>query len=63
MRILGKLHQVADVMTQFLNRYSQIGKKGQRNLLRALMTSIASRLKSVIDEHINSLTYSDQAMI
>ena len=63
MRILGELHQVADVVTQFRNRYSQLGEKGPRDLLRALVASIASRLKSVIDEHTNSLAYSGQTMI
>ena len=63
MRILGELHQVADVVTQFRNSYSQIREKGQRDLLRALVASIASRLKSVINEHTNSLAYSGQTMI
>ena len=63
MRILEELHQVADVVTQFRNRYSQIGEKGQRDLLRALVASIASRLKFVIDENTNSLAYSGQTII
>lgn len=63
MRILGDLHHVAELVTQFRNRYSQIGEKGPRDLLRALVASIASRLKSVIDEHTNSLAYSGQTII
>lgn len=56
MRILGELHAVADVVTQFRNRYSQISEKGSRDLLRALAASIASRLKSMIDESTNEST-------
>ncbi|KAI4121680.1 MAG: hypothetical protein LQ338_006229 [Usnochroma carphineum] len=63
MRILGELHQVTYVVTQFRNRYSQIGEKGPRDLLQALVASIASRLKSIIDEYTNSLAYSDQTKI
>ena len=53
MRILGELHLVADVVTQFRNRYRQISEKGSRDLIRALAASIASRLKSMIDESTN----------
>lgn len=56
MRILGELHLVADVVTHFRNRYSQIREKGSRDLFRTLVASIASRLKSMIDESINEST-------
>lgn len=56
MRILGELHLVADVVTHFRNRYSQISEKGPRDLFRTLVASIASRLKSMIDESINEST-------
>lgn len=55
-RILGELPRIADLVTQFRNRYSQEeGDPGSRDLLRALVASMTSRLKSMIDEFTHLL--------
>ena len=58
MRILGELPKIADLVTQFRNRYSQEeGEEdpGSRDLLRALVASMRSRLKTMIDDFTHLL--------
>ena len=60
MRILGELSKIADLVTQFRNRYSQGEEEEEedassRDLLRALVASMTSRLKILIDEFTHLL--------
>ena len=59
MRILGELPRIADLVTQFRNRYSQEDEEDEdsssRDLLRALVASMTSRLKSMIDDFTHLL--------
>ena len=59
--ILGELPRIADLVTQFRNRYSQEDEEEEeedprsRDLLRALVASMTSRLKIMIDEFTHLL--------
>ena len=59
MRILGELPRIADLVTQFRNRYSQEDEEDEdlssKDLLRALVTSMTSRLKRMIDDFTHLL--------
>ena len=59
MRILGELARIADLVTQFRNRYSEEDEEDEesssRDLLRALVASMTSRLKSIIDDFTHLL--------
>ena len=59
MRILGELARIADLVTQFRNRYSEEDEEDEesssRDLLRALVASMTSRLKIMIDDFTHLL--------
>ena len=59
MRILGELARIADLVTQFQNRYSKEDKEDEesssRDLQRALLASMTSRLKNLIDDFTHML--------
>ncbi len=59
MRILGELPKIADLVTQFRNRYSHADEDEEdpssRDLLRALVASMTSRLKMMIDDFTHSM--------
>ena len=59
MRILGELARIADLVTQFRNRYSKEDKEDEesssRDLLKALLASMTSRLKILIDDFTHLL--------
>ena len=58
MRILGELPRIADLVTQFRNRYSgedEDKESSSKDLLRALVASMASRLKIMIDDFTHLL--------
>ena len=59
MRILGELARIADLVTQFRNRYSEEDgedeESSSRDLLRALVASMTSRLKTMIDDFTHLL--------
>lgn len=59
MLILGELPKITDLVTQFRNRYSQNDDEEEdpssRDMLRALVASMTSRLKRMIDEFTHLL--------
>ena len=58
MRIIGELARIADLVTQFRNRYSKEDEdeeSSSRDLLRALIASMTSRLKIMIDDFTHLL--------
>ena len=59
MRILGELARIADLVTLFRNRYSKEDKEDEesssRDLLKALLASMTSRLKIMIDDFTHLL--------
>ena len=57
MRILGELARIADLVTLFRNRYSkeEDEESSSRDLLKALLASMTSRLKIMIDDFTHLL--------
>ena len=58
MRILGELPKIADLVTQFRNRYSQQGDLDSTELFEPLAASMTSRLRSMIDRFTQHLVES-----
>ena len=56
MRILGELARITDLVTQFQNRYAEEDEESSsRDLLGALVASMTSRLKIMIDDFTHLL--------